>query len=130
MTPPLILDTGALIAVIRRSRAVWVLLDEAQRSEREVLVPAATLAESVRGGPGDAMINRLVQRPGSQVTVHDERRARSAGHLLARASTADVVDALVVAEAIHQGGATIATSDPDDIADLASGNRNVTAVRI
>lgn len=127
---PLILDTGALLAIVRRSRAMWVVLDQAQREGRDVLVPAGTLVESMRGGPQDALVNRLLKRPGTQVTIHDEERARAAGTLMAESSTSDPIDALVVAEAYRQGGAAIATSDPDDIEDLAGGHRHITAIRV
>lgn len=130
MSPPLILDTGALIALSRRSSSVWKLLDRAQRTGRDVLVPAGTLAESLRGGPRDAFINRLLNQPLTQVTVHDEQRARWAGELLARARTSDAIDALVVVEALRYGTAVIATSDPKDIADLVQGQRNVNVVRV
>jgi predicted nucleic acid-binding protein len=127
---PLILDTGALTALSRRSSAVWKLLDQAQRTGADVLIPAGTLAESIRGGPRDVLVNRLVAQPNTQVTPHDEERARSAGELLARAGTSDAIDALVVAEALRHDSALIATSDPRDIADLADGYRNITAVRV
>lgn len=126
----LVLDTGALLAAERRSRAVWTVLDGAQEEGRAVLVPAATLTESIRGGPRDAPINRLLRRPGTTVTVHDEHRARLAGRLLAGAATGDAVDALVVAEAIRHGGAVIATSDPDDIAELARDHPTVAVLRL
>jgi hypothetical protein len=129
VTGPLILDSGALIGLAQRSNRVWSLLDEAQREGHEVLVPAGTLAESVRNGPGDALINRLLNQPRTQVTVLDEDRARSAGKLLRMARTADTIDALLVAEAIRFAGARVATSDPDDIADLADGY-DLTVVRV
>jgi predicted nucleic acid-binding protein len=130
VTRPLILDSGALIALSRRSRSVWRLLDDAQRAGADVLVPAGTLVESLRGGPRDALINRLLGQPLTEVTIHDETRARRAGELLARAGTSDAVDALVVAEALRHDGAIIATSDPHDIADLAGATPRVVVLRI
>jgi predicted nucleic acid-binding protein len=128
---PLILDSGALIALSRRSRDAWDLLDRAQRTGMDVLVPAGTLAETLRGdNASDALINRLLNRPLTRVTVHDEERARAAGQLLARAATDDVVDALVVAEALRHDGAMIITSDPDDIADLAADSVSVVVIRV
>jgi predicted nucleic acid-binding protein len=125
----LVLDTGALIALSRRSPKVWELLDRAQRSRADVLVPAGTLVESLRGSPRDALINQLLNQPRTQVTVHDEERARRAGRLLDGARTSDAIDALVVAEALRYGQVTVATSDPDDIADLA-GAYDVTIVKV
>lgn len=129
MTEPLILDAGALLALRRRSSRVWALLDDAQRRGDPVLVPAGALAQSARGGPLDADIDRVVGRDGTEVTVHDEARARAAGELLARAGTSDAIDALVVAEAIRHGTATIVTSAPEDIAALARRYRRVKVVR-
>jgi predicted nucleic acid-binding protein len=129
MSGPLILDSGALIGLSRRSNRIWSLLDEAQRAGHDVLVPAGTLAESVRNSPRDALINRLLSEPRTQVTVHDGQRARAAGKLLKAARTNNAIDALVVAEAIRFAGSRIATSDPDDIADLAAGY-DVTVVKV
>jgi predicted nucleic acid-binding protein len=129
VTGPLILDTGALIGLSQRSNRIWSLLDEAQREGHEVLVPAGAIAESLRNGPRDALINRLLSQPRTQVTVHDEERARSAGKLLRLSDTYDAIDALVVAEAIRFAGARIATSDPEHITDLADGY-DVTVVKV
>jgi predicted nucleic acid-binding protein len=129
MSGPLILDTGALIGLSRRSNRIWSLLDEAQREGHDVLVPAGTLAESLRNSPRDALINRLLNEPRTQVAAHDEQRARTAGKLLRSARTTNAIDALVVAEAIRFAGSRIATSDPDDIAELAEGY-DVTVVKV
>jgi predicted nucleic acid-binding protein len=129
MTAPLILDTGALIGLSRRDNRVWSLLDQAQRRGADVLVPAGALAECVRGGPRDAPVNQLLNQPHTQVTIHDEERARSAGGLLKRVRTSSAIDALLVAEAARYEAAVIATSDPDDIADLAEG-LDVTVVKV
>jgi len=126
----LILDTGALVGLSRRSNRIWSLLDQAQRRGADVLVPAGTLAESLRGDTRDTLIEQLLNRPHTQVTVHDEVRARAAGKLLKHARTSSAIDALVVAEALRHLGATIATSDPDDITELAQGNRSVTVVKV
>jgi predicted nucleic acid-binding protein len=127
---PLILDTGALLAAHKRSSRLWSLLDEAARAGAEVLVPAASVAECIRGGFRDAVINRLLNGRATRVTIHDEDRARVAGKLLARTGTNNTIDAFVVAEAVRQGGAIIATSDPDDIADLSAGHRQIRAIRV
>jgi predicted nucleic acid-binding protein len=54
-------------------------------------------------------LRRLPRR--RQVTVLTEQDARSAGHLLARAGTRDVVDG-VVAHTAAQLDADVVTSDP------------------
>lgn len=128
--PALILDTGALIGLSKRTNRIWSLLDQAQRRGTDVLVPAGTLTESLRGDARDALIGQLLNRPYTQVTVHDEERARAAGKLLKHASSGSAIDALVVAEALRHDGATIATSDPDDLSDLAQGSSFVTIVKV
>jgi len=130
VTEPLILDAGALLALHKRSSHVWRLLDRAQRTNSPVLIPAGALAQVARGGPADAVINIVLGRDRSAVAVHDEERARSAGVLLAKTGTRDAVDALVVAEAIRHPGATIATSDPGDLAILAQRHSRVKVVRV
>lgn len=125
----LVLDTGALIALSRRSPGVWQLLDRAQRSRTDVLVPAGALVESLRDDARDALVNRLLDRPHTRVTIHDEERARRAGRLLDSARSGDVIGALVVAEALRHDQVTVATSDPDGIAGLV-GIHDVTVVEV
>jgi predicted nucleic acid-binding protein len=129
VTGVLVLDTGALIGLSKRSPTVWKLLDRAQRSRSDIVVPAGTLAESLRDGPGDALVNQLLKQPRTQVAIHDEERARRAGRLLAAARTSDAIDALVVAEALRYDQVTVATSDPEDIAELV-GIHDVTVVKV
>ena len=129
MNGVLVLDTGALIALSRRSPRVWELLDRAQRSRADVLVPAGILVESLRGGPRDALINELLDEPHTRVTIHDQERARRAGRLLDSAGSSEVIDALVVAEALRYDEVTVATSDPESIVNLV-GIHDVTVVRV
>jgi predicted nucleic acid-binding protein len=67
--------------------------------------------------PRQAVLSRALR--GVEVVANDEKLARRAGELCAAAQTSDVVDALVVATAEVRGGVVI-TSDPSDIAALAS----------
>jgi predicted nucleic acid-binding protein len=77
------------------------------------------VAETIRGGPQDAPVNRLLKAVGSVPTAH-EIHGRTAGKLLAAARSAHTVDALVVAHAVEGGGAHILTGDPDDLGRLAA----------
>lgn len=130
MLPPLILDSGAVIGETRRSERVRAHLRHAESNRQPVLVPAGVVVQAVRGGRGDALVNRLLKQPHVQVTVHDERRARMAGLLLAKAGTGDAIDALMVAEAIDRGGAIILTSDPTDLRALATGRPDVAVLTV
>ena len=64
---------------------------------------------------------RAGQRPPVRIVDTTFDLARSVGAILgrSRASTADIVDAHVVAVAARHGGGLVVTSDPDDISRLA-----------
>jgi len=82
------------------------------------------LAEVYRGDATDAGIDRLTTRAADVVPV-TPRLVRLAGQIRAAAGRGSAVDAIVVATAIRIGGAVVATSDPDDLRDLAAGHPNV-----
>lgn len=114
----LILDTGGLFAwATGDQRAREAILRAAQR-EMPIIVPSVVLAQALRGGPRDAPINRALKQI-QFVPAATASLARQAGVLLGATGTTDVVDALVVAEALSRVPATILTSDPDDIRRLA-----------
>ena len=111
----LTLDSGALIAAEKDDWRVWGLLRKAFQKEARVTVPAVVLAQVWRTNhPHLAQALR-----GCVVEPFDEHRARIVGRLLAASRTSDIVDAVVVVGAARRGD-TIVTSDPDDIAHLAS----------
>ncbi len=120
----LILDAGAVIALARNDQRARAYLQRAIELDAEVRVPIVVVAETVRGGPKDAVVNRVLKAVGEPVppTV---ATARQAGLLLGRTRRSDTVDALVVAEAIEAGGAHVLTSDPQDLRALADGVRSV-----
>ncbi|MDR0944803.1 MAG: PIN domain-containing protein, partial [Bifidobacteriaceae bacterium] len=83
--------------------------------------PAAVLAELYRGGGHDQSLDAFLARyPGVQVVDTDRTLAKLVGHILAAAhrTSADHVDATVVATAALHGRSIILTSDPDDITAL------------
>jgi predicted nucleic acid-binding protein len=84
-----------------------------------VEIPVVVVAETVRGGPRDAPVHRILKAVGS---IPDAREAhgRTAGRLLGISGTAHTVDALVVAQAIEAGGAQILTGDREDLERLAA----------
>lgn len=98
---------------------------------REVVVPAAVLAELYRGGRHDQVVDSCLSRfPSIGVVETDRRLARGIGRILARTgrSSADHVHASVVAVAALSGGGVIVTGDVDDISALAHGIRGVRVV--
>jgi hypothetical protein len=114
----LILDTGGLLSwAAGRQRAREAILRAAQQG-RSIIVPSVVLAQALRGGQRDAPVNRVLKSV-QFVPAATASLARQAGVLLGATGTTDVVDALVVAEALNQLPATILTSDPDDIRRLA-----------
>ena len=91
-------DTGALIAADRGERRMWAR-HRALLALREVpTVPAPVVAQSWRGGGG---------------------QARSVGSLAARAATADIVDACVVEGALRRHDLVV-SSDEDDLQAIAA----------
>ena len=84
-----------------------------------VEVPIVVIAETIRGNARDAPVNRVLNAVGES-PVATEEIGRTAGALLGVAASTATVDALVVAQAIEDGGAVILTSDPDDLGRLAA----------
>ena len=126
VTPPLVLDAGAVIALaqgdVRVSGFIALAIDEGAK----VFVPAVAVAETVRGrGPREAAVNRVIGAADSVLTT-DEASARTAGEILGATRSRSTIDALVVATAIHAGGARILTSDPQDLRRLSEGRQELT----
>ena len=82
-------------------------------------------AETVRADAAhNTPVNRLLKAV-DNVAPLTEQTARLAGMLLARAKSAATIDALVVAEAVQQGGGVILTGDAADLEKLASSHPSV-----
>jgi hypothetical protein len=78
----------------------------------------------IRGGPGDATVNRFLKTI-DEVSAVTERTARRAGALLAAVDSTATVDALVIAEAALGSRSVVMTGDPKDLRALATGLGNV-----
>jgi len=87
-------------------------------------IPVVVLAETMRGGPRDAPVNRVLKAVGSVPVAH-EIHGRIAGQLLGATRLAATVDALVVAQAVESGGAHILTGDREDLERLAASQPEV-----
>jgi hypothetical protein len=87
----LILDSGALIGWSRGDERVRTLLRRALARNLELWVPVVVLAETLRGGPRDAPVNRVVKAAGTAPT--EAATGRRAGALLAATGTNNVADA-------------------------------------
>ena len=114
MTNAITFDTGALIAIELRSRRMQALLEEIDRRDWQVAVPAGAVAQAWRGGPRQARIAALLGDERTEVVPLDDPAARAVGLLCGRSGHADVVD-VSVAVCAWQRNLHVVTSDPDDL---------------
>jgi len=125
-----VLDAGAVIKIARGDRAVRRRLEKARVRGVEMFVPAAVVAETVRGsGPRDAPVNLVISSTDG-VSLLDEATARRAGRLLGESRSNSTVDALVVAEALARRPCSILTGDPTNLSVLLGAHRGVRIVPI
>ncbi len=115
----LILDSGAVIALSRGDQRARAFVARAVELGVPVEVPVVVIAETVRGGPRDAPVNRVLKAIDS-VPETTEPLGRIAGRLLGEARSSSTVDALVVAQAVAAGGAHVLTGDVEDLESLAA----------
>ncbi len=99
MTLGLTFDTGALIALERRSARMGKVLYEARERRMRITVPAAVLAEWWRG----TSRRRDDIRECFDVEPLEENVAKLAGEALAALARATVIDAIVMASASLRG---------------------------
>jgi len=111
----IVLDTGALIALERNERPMWVRLKAAQLDGEVPITHAGVLGQAWRGVPGQARLAQALS--GIDVRSLDEQLGKEAGRLLAVAGLADVIDAAVILLA-HDGDEVV-TSDHEHLAKLA-----------
>ena len=125
MTRPLVLDSGALVAVERGQRHMAPILADARAGRATLIVPVAVLAEVwFGGGPRQAQLARLLSDSSTTVRPLTVAEALAAGALLhstpRRAGKGEprpgAIDAYVAACARAVDAAAIITSDPDDLA--------------
>ena len=111
-----VLDSGALIALERNERAMWIRLKAAHLAGDLPVTHAGVIGQVWRGGPRQARLSQALA--GIDVRPLDEALGRAAGQLLCAAGLVDVVDAAVVL--LAQDGDEIVTMDHDDLAQLAA----------
>ena len=111
-----IYDTGVLIAADRNDRKVWA--DHRARLEAGLVpVTTAPVVAQVSRSPRQVQLRRLLR--GCDVVAFDPAQAHAVGALLAKSSTADVVDAHLALTAARTG-AVVITGDPVDLRTLAA----------
>jgi hypothetical protein len=109
-----VLDAGALVAIDRRDREVGAQLRVLQQQGTPLRASAAVVGQVWRDGRKQANLARVLAGVGTEALGRDD--GKRIGELLARAGSADVVDAhvaLLVAPAD-----IVLTSDPADIRAL------------
>lgn len=106
-------DTGALIALERRSQRIRKVVSRAAVLGVRITVPAAVIAEWWRGRTDarELILESLVVEPLT------ERVARLAGEAVAAVGGATAIDAIVMASAALRGG-VVYTSDVHDLEKL------------
>jgi predicted nucleic acid-binding protein len=132
LTLAVVLDAEALSALASgrgpRFAHVRAALEAARRLQREVVTPAVILAELYRGPGRNQVVDACLSRD-SWIAVRgtDRAFARYVGGVLgaARASSADMADAHVVAAAVEAGGGLLLTGDGPDLERLAASYPNV-----
>ncbi|MCC5952645.1 MAG: twitching motility protein PilT [Acidimicrobiia bacterium] len=112
----LVLDSGALVALERNERQMWVRLKAAQLDGDVPVTHAGVLGQVWRGSPSQARLSQALG--GMDVRPLDESLGRAAGKLLGVAGLPDVVDAAVVLLATD--GDEIVTGDLEDLEQLAA----------
>ena len=118
-------DTGALIALERRTQRIAKILHLARLRNLTITVPSPVVAEWWRGQTGE--IADLLR--GVQVEPLTERLAKSAGEALAKTKRRNVVDAIVIASAATRGD-IVYTSDVEDLTRLTSVFPSVRVLRV
>jgi predicted nucleic acid-binding protein len=109
-----VLDTGALIALERNDRSMWLALRALVDRELDILVPTTVVAQCWRATRKQARLHAALDM--CTLAAFDPL-CRQVGELLGRAKTKDVCDAHVALVAARYG-LVVYTSDPGDIGRL------------
>ncbi|KAA0232185.1 MAG: hypothetical protein JJLCMIEE_03615 [Acidimicrobiales bacterium] len=122
----LVLDSGALVALERDERSMWVRLKAAQMQSDLPLTHAGVIGQVWRGGSRQARPSQALA--GIDIRALDEVLGRAAGELLGTTGLAEVIDTAVVL--LANDGDEIVTSDRADLEPLAAASgRHVELVR-
>ena len=125
MSGTVTLDTGALIALERRSQRMTDIVARARAREDSLVVSQVVLAEWWRGRSDwrEKILAMLVVEPLT------DARAKLAGEAVARVDGATTIDAIVMASAASRGD-TVFTGDPDDLERLRAFFPNVRVLSV
>ncbi|GAA1520353.1 hypothetical protein [Nocardioides humi] len=112
----LVLDTGALLAIEWRNRAVLAAIRRAHEEGVPVRTSSGAVAQTWRNGARQVRLATALR--GIDEHAIDAGASRRVGRLLADAGTSDVIDAHVAT--LCDPNAVLLTSDPDDLDHLAA----------
>ena len=122
----LVLDAGALIALDRNERPMWIRLKALQEAGELPVTHGGVVGQVWRGGPRQARLAAAMA--GTDVRALDDHLGRAAGELLAETRTSDVIDGALALVAVD--GDEIVTFDRDDFEVLvAATGRHVELIR-
>ena len=111
MEPGLTFDTGALVALSRRDRAMRAIIESATAKKARITIPTVVLAEWSRGAPGE--MEQFIKA--FDIEPLFERLATQVARLRARmTSPPSIVDVAVVLSASGRGD-IVFTSDVEDL---------------
>jgi predicted nucleic acid-binding protein len=110
----IVLDAGALIAIERNDRGMWLVLKRAALLTESVLVPSTVLAQVWRGSARQTQLGRVLKQC---VIAPFDAVAEAVGVLCGKNHTSDICDAHVAVVAARSGKA-LYTSDPGDLRRL------------
>ena len=125
----LLLDAGGVSAIAEGHGVARAAIERARRDGWIVAIAAPVLAEVHTGRRDHAHIDRVVNAVDTILPTSADR-ARQAGELRSMSGVRDVVDAIVVAEAVAAPPALVMTSDPDDIGRLIDASGAGARIRV
>jgi predicted nucleic acid-binding protein len=116
----LVLDAEGLVKLANGNSLAMSLARDTYEAEAEVVTSAPTLAEILRGGPGDARIHRALAK--INIVPIEKQQGRAAGELLGRTGLSGhrcALDALLAVIALAQPRPVVLlTSDTEDMTRL------------
>lgn len=112
----LVLDAGALVALDRNERAMWIRLKALQEEGELPVTHGGVVGQVWRGGSRQARLAAALA--GTDVRGLDDRLGRAAGELLSETRTSDVIDGALALMAVD--GDEIVTLDRDDFEVLVT----------
>jgi predicted nucleic acid-binding protein len=121
-TGPIVLDAGAVLAYVTGDAAVRDWCSAAAAANQRIVFPTVVYARVERGWSRRHAATQLLDQLLwiCDIWPLSLEIARQAGWLMRDSGTTDVVDAVVVVEAVALQRATILTSDRGDIVQLLS----------